>query len=209
MIYHDWKAVHIHIPKCAGSTIEQEFAPGVNPTKFDWNYFTGFSKSHRLYLQHAPAQSVRDFYDHDLSEYFWFAYVRNPWAKAVSDFHWMPKQKHNTFEDYLLVKNGFEEILKPKKFRRTWRGDHIWPQDKFLLGRDGELLVDFVGKVEDFEAGMTHICEKIGRNPCVKLPKANKGHYRGGYRSHYEHQWMIDLIAERDQWVIEEHGYEF
>ena len=47
------------------------------------------------------------------------------------------------------------------------------PQHDFLFDRDGEQLVDYIGRFEELQAGFDHVCKAAGI-PVTKLPHANE-----------------------------------
>ncbi|MCG2432091.1 sulfotransferase family 2 domain-containing protein [Aequorivita xiaoshiensis] len=142
MINHKHKVIFIHIPKCAGSSIETAFGIDVNNNDCDKNNIFGWDDTNKIYLQHATPQELIDFNiisrEH-WSEYYKFIVVRNTWDKVMSDFFWFKETKKfkGLLEDYLYAKNDFSRFMK--KGENTYRGDHLTPQIDYMY-LDGKLI---------------------------------------------------------------------
>src|SRR5690606_31345973 len=108
MISHKLKIIFIHIPKCAGSSVKDYY---FNKPKLDWrqpNYelLYGWCPKRRIHLQHATPKELietelipKEIWD----SYFKFAFVRNPWDRAYSDYLWIQKDRNvkGDFKDYI------------------------------------------------------------------------------------------------------------
>lgn len=170
--------IFIHVPKCAGSTVTSLLSSAVR-----WNDLElGVSKFgeaiHPLYMarfglwKHASAPEVRNIIGSDrFSQYFSFAFVRNPTARAVS-FYTFVRKLHQSSQDEaraniekwpatkaMLATGNFSEFIRHPEF-------HKEPHMHDLLAEKTEdghrILVDLVGKVEAFEKDMRRICATIG-----------------------------------------------
>jgi hypothetical protein len=89
------KCIFVHIPKTGGTSIEDSiWGP-------DWSQRTeeqlwmgvvrpGFNKYQSAGLQHLLASQIRqEAGTTTFAECFSFAFVRNPWDKVVSQFHYL------------------------------------------------------------------------------------------------------------------------
>ena len=74
MISHKHKCIFIHIPKCAGSSIETAFGVDVNNNTLNEEYLFGWDSVNKLYLQHATPQQLIDF--KLIAEENWKAYYK-------------------------------------------------------------------------------------------------------------------------------------
>ena len=108
MINHSNKCIHIHISKCAGSTIENAFGlTQQRVNKPDFNSLFGWSEKHKLFLHHATPQELFDnnlIDEETWNKYFKFIIVRNPWESAYSDYFWFLRQQkvYDSFKNFLL-----------------------------------------------------------------------------------------------------------
>ena len=163
MINHKDKFIFIHIPKCAGTSIEQSL---FGKPYVDWD------AERKIWKQHSTAAQIREYYCENYNNYYSFTFVRNPWDKLVSDYFWI--QRHlkikDSFKNFLLLRGKFKDprLKYPPKSRRT-RYDHIIPQCNFLLDDRDEVIVDFIGRFENIQSDFDTICDRINI-PRKKLP---------------------------------------
>ena len=167
---------------------------------------------------HMGIEELASYYpDLELSEYFKFAFVRNPWDRLISVYH-----------DFLNRRNGKERIMNysgllKKEDTIYYRSDgfedfcfrfaesdwvnehHHRPQIDYLT-IDGKISVDFIGRFENVAEDWQKVCEAVG----VQLPlghaRASSG--RKSYRDYYNNETR-DCIAEVYKKDIEEFDYEF
>ena len=75
MINHKYKCIFIHIPRCAGSSVELAI-----DGRDWWNV--------DISQKHMTAESCKKLYKDYWDEYFKFSFVRNPWSMEVSWYYW-------------------------------------------------------------------------------------------------------------------------
>ena len=209
MICRQRKIIFIHIPKTGGTSIE-DIIWGTNRKQRSpeqlWMGIVGpgRNKYQTGGLQHLLAAQVRREVGADLfGACFKFAVVRNPWDKAVSQYVYM-KQRRD-----LRRRIGINRFSSFKTYlSRLHRFDHVqWmPQWRFLLDENGEMLMDFIGRFEDFEADVRNALAQVNI-PCNTLPHEKKGK-RDHYARYYdqESREMVAHIYAKD---IELFGYSF
>lgn len=186
MICHHHKCIFIHVPKNAGQSIEHVF---VDLLGLDWD--TRAPLLLRLNdqpelgpprLAHLKADEyVRYKYltQEMFDDYFKFAFVRNPWSRLVSIYKFLGYDKKIDFRPFLLgiFKNYIFE-------QQNW---FVGPQCDFVYSREGELLVDYLGRFEDLQNGFDFVCNQIGI-PLKKLPHINKSESNGVMRDQADEQ---------------------
>jgi hypothetical protein len=115
VICDDPKHVFVHVPRCAGTSIEQFLSPNTHPTSLNYRHFTGWDNERKIWLQHASMQQINDLYAGDLNGYFKFGFVRNPWDRSVSDYRWHMRELQLGFDR--AIDNWFaitpNELLSP------------------------------------------------------------------------------------------------
>jgi hypothetical protein len=163
-------------------------------------------------------------------EYFKFAFVRNPWARIVSSYinkiqRFREETQRHIIDRYsaLRFKMPFEEfirfLLEDPSGRDEGANRHWLSQHTFVSDKDGEFLVDFIGKIENIEHDFTLACHRIGL-PEIHLPwlnsregwKMNKQVMKQKdpfyYRRYYTSQTR-ELVRQRYSKDIELFEYEF
>ena len=210
MIIHAHKCVFIHTPKTGGMSFEKRFAPNLSLKRPNTKYFVGWNGKHKIWMQHASMQQVNDLYETDLTEYFKFGFVRNPWDRSVSDYVWLISKRRGknrgTFLNYLLSRGNFRRSLTVRS-NKNWRGDHVIPQFSFLFDSDGNQLVDFIGRFENLQADFDTVCDKIGIEQ-RKLPHLNKTKHKH-YTEHYDDRNVSKSLLKNMQKTLSSFGYEF
>ena len=200
MISHKHKFIFIHIPKCAGTSIEQSLFGKV---------YVEWDQERKIWKQHATASQIREYYCENYNNYYSFTFVRNPWDKIVSDYFWIQRNLKikDSFKNYLILKGKFDDsrLRFPPESRRT-RYDHIIPQCDFLLDDKGEAMVKFIGRFESIQGDFDTVCDKIGI-PRQQLPHKNKTKHKH-YTEYYDDETRR-IIAEKYAKDIEHFGYKF
>ena len=183
MISHKHKCIFVHIPKCAGTSIEKCFVGK------DWWDVDKRTK-------HIHASRAKKLYREHWDGYFKFSFVRNPWDLLVSWYN---------FKNVTL---DFKSFLTEYEF--DYRGRWWWPKSlfytDFLLQQDGTELVDFIGRFENLQEDFNVVCDKIGI-PRQDLPHARKSKHKH-YTEYYDDETR-QIVAEKYAKDIEYFGYEF
>ena len=154
-------------------------------------------------LQHGHI-SLRQLRPHlsaeEFSAYFKFAFVRNPFDRFVSYCAFMTRAEGQFERD---PKGVMRRILSNPSAHR-----HILfqPQNSFVTGEDGELLADYVGRVEQMQQSYDEVCQMIGI-PSRTLDKVNSSR-RGHYRDYYDPE-LVDEVAKLYARDLELFGYEY
>lgn len=196
MISNDKKCVFIHVPKCAGSSINQDL--NLKPV--------GFSG-------HSPASYHSEF----LADYFSFTFIRNPYDRVVSAYKYFRKLKegHRWYKRNKIIsdvanKMDFKEFVNhiPDFIKLMKReegsfesGIHFQPFYYFL-----DEPVEYIGRFENIQHDYFNIRSRINL-PLKNLPKTNSTN-NSNYRELYieESKNVVYNIYKED---IEEYNYEF
>ncbi|HTW82732.1 MAG TPA: sulfotransferase family 2 domain-containing protein [Candidatus Sulfotelmatobacter sp.] len=228
-VSHGYQFIFIHIPKTAGSSMLQalhtedaaweflnqnawprffESPNGVEMFR-DMRGFFALNQISHFMEQHLPARILRQMVPAEVwSNYFKFAFVRNPWDLVVSTyvyFHEIFKQYPETAKTaadiaFISTNVDFSNYVRARPYFASEPG--YLP---FITDKRGELIVDFVGRVETVDADMAEIGRRIGREIALphlnRLPRAN---YREYYTPHTR-----ELVAREFAREIEMFGYEF
>lgn len=194
MPYCDEKRViFLHIPKTGGTTIKEMFGikqlddpdPTIVPSP-----------------QHLTSKQLRERLGDDKFEaYYKFTFVRNPWARMVSDYFWrqqLPK-KRPVLPFGEFIRNA-QRIVNSGGYYDQEFGDHFIPQTHFTVDADD------VFKFEAFEGGLRAVAARLGLDTGPIPPKPGKPHDR--YWTYYDEQSRSVIFdIYRDE--IEQFAYTF
>ena len=191
IISHKHKFISLDPPK-TGTNYRQNLL---------WNY-GDFVKD----LQHANLEEVRNyFHQYDLSDYFTFTFVRNPWKRYLSWFHHFSKVNHNHDLSPQKFYNFMFRYLSKKPQTKISR--ITLPQSYWFENQD-EINVNFIGCLENLKEDMEFVLRKIEINPPMRNEAANKSKYKLNFHDAYN-QELIDLVAKKEKRVIELNRYDF
>ena len=146
------KFIFFHTPKVAGSSLNAALRKYANiPSSRLYNYlldYVGTSKFFGVYPRHiSPFQLSKYLPERKFNSYTKFAFVRNPFDWHVSQYHFHRQNDFAVF--YPIFKEmDFDEYL-------IWAKDNVHlsksNQYEFLSDGNGQLMVDFIGKIETIE----------------------------------------------------------
>ncbi|MGH9326231.1 MAG: sulfotransferase family 2 domain-containing protein [Terriglobia bacterium] len=206
MISHEHRCIFVHVPRTGGTSIEDVIWPGDRSEAQLW--MGCVSRYHNKYqtggLQHLLARQIRQEVGASVfDDYFKFAFVRNPWDKAVSQFSYMAQRPDLRELIGMAADVTFAEYLRAIQLHLHVQWER---QVEFLRDENGECMVDFVGRFESIRQDARFIFEQIGVS-CEELPRENPSCHRN-YREYFDgetRERVRQLYAED----IEVFGYEF
>jgi hypothetical protein len=149
---------------------------------------------HITLAQLKPHMSPEDF-----ASFFKFAFVRNPFDRFVSYASFITREVGHFDRDPQKVMRYF--LANP-----PWNHILFRPQHEFVTDGKGELLTDFIGRVETMQQSYDEIAARIGI-PTATLDVVNSSR-RSDYRQYYD-QALIDGVAKLYARDLELFGYEF
>lgn len=193
--------IFIHIYKCGGMTVRKVLSENLPVNEF--------------HLSHSTAKEImKYFYDSQGLFYFHtafkFAFIRNPFDWVVSLFEFIRgNPEHENYEETRDM--DFENFCQ-------WNADAIKNKKKningtlntlteFLYDDDGNLLVDFVGRVENFDKDFEVVAKRL-RFPFLGLPKVNQSERIADYREYYndKSRKIVEIAFAED---LKRFDYEF
>lgn len=198
----------VHIEKAAGTSIQNALRPFAPPVKdHHWRRRLGWlGPLNRLGLyralefpEHAPARAVKRCLPGAVYDgLFKFAFVRNPWDRLVSRHAHLLRSTDRRRHHLVKQMKNFEDFIAWEIQRRAF-------QFQYVLGNDGQSIVDFVGRYERLAEDFARVCARIGVK--AELPHANISEHRD-YRTYYTPETR-ELVARQFQRDIELFGYNF
>ena len=200
MISLSHQCVFVHIPKCAGQSVETAFLNEMNLT---WKQRAVLLLRSKVgsdpkeappKLAHLMARQYVDLHylpENLFKSYFVFSMVRNPWARVYSFYKYTTKQKIS-FDDYVSTK--FAKIFQK----------HYWfmaPQTDYLCDKSGRLIVENIIRLENSQE-ISQVFGQLGFSN-INLPHVNistkSTHCPDSYKSAYgekSYQIVQDLYHE-------------
>lgn len=196
----DWRRrgiVFVHIAKAAGTSI-----------------------NHALYgrfMGHPRAAEIRRYGGAAVNALPFFSVTRNPWDRLVSAYRFARRGggvggAAAGMRDSALYR--VPEFDSFERFVREWlagrdlrRLDNVFqPQSAFVCSRDGRLLVDHLGRVEDLAPTLAFIERHVG--PIAPIARINPSGERVDYRSFYTPD-LARLVGDLYREDAERFGYDF
>ena len=197
-----YKCIYIHIPKNAGTSIQKILFPEYPKV------------GHKSLLYHKLYNKKK------FNDYFKFAFVRNPWDRLVSAYHFLIKGGLNENEpgakrwaEQLRIKgiNSFENFvtsIPDSTFSCFFLNHrHLRPQYLWLTDEKGRLAVDFIGKIENFEFDIGFLKNNLGiinQNKQIKNNSTAHDYYKNLYTNR-----MKKIVEDYYKKDISLFGYRF
>lgn len=174
--FHEkYKCIFIHVPKTAGSSIERVIY-----------------QTDKWLVGHVKASDYVKFDKDKFESYFSFGFVRNPYDRVVSAYHYLKNDSPDpcdikwgrlhinnlTFEEFILRLQ--DEEFKEKILLKN----HFSFQYKYLCDENMNILVNFVGKFEQLNSDFKKILNILYReDSLVHINKSKHLNYRDYYNS--------------------------
>jgi len=191
----DSRSIYVHIPKTAGVSINTSLYDGP----------TGIHKSAAMFQKAFSKQEYSDF--------FKFAFVRNPWDRLVSAYLFMKKGgKHDSdkqwAQEHLAPYSTFEDfVIRWLNKENIQLGIHFKSQKSFIcLPTKSDHEMDFIGYFETLQADYNFVRKQLSTGET--LSSRNRNNDRKDYRTYYtpETQAIVSEVYKED---IELLGYDF
>lgn len=188
------RAIFVHIPKCAGVAVKRAL-------------FDNLSGGHMKLTAYC-----RVFEPELFLTYFKFTFIRNPWDRLVSAYHFLRGGGYgvadrNWFDRELSNYRDFDEFVRNwLRQENIHKHIHFHPQVEFLEDQNNSgIKVDFIGLYENIESDFTHIATRLGVSN--RLQKGNASSHKS-YKDYYceTTREIVRKIYLRD---IERFGYDF
>tara|TARA_A100001515_G_scaffold141909_1_gene139664 strand:+ start:378 stop:947 length:570 start_codon:yes stop_codon:yes gene_type:complete len=187
MINHEHKFIFVRVAKTASTSIITKLPKSFNSCK-GWKY-----DCNHIPIWHLKANLDKDVFD----TYFKFAFVRNPFERAVSIVEYVNAFNRDNGFPHLIC--DFKEFYV-KEFTNEQEKSKYSSQYDFIKG------CDFVGKLENLQEDFNIVCDKIGIRR-QKLPHKNKTNHRH-YTEYYDEETR-EIVAKKYAKDIEYFEYKF
>lgn len=193
--------VFIHIPKTAGASVQRALEP-VDPVII----------GHDIHSPHYMSlpDYLRTYADREI---FSFCFVRNPWDRLVSGYHYLKKggsneQDARDAETYLSRYADFDAFVRkgltwPRR-KKTLEQVHLKPQVHWVTEK-GKVLVSWTGRFERLSEDMEVLATNLGVP--LQLPHVNRSDH-SEYRAYYTPKTQA-IVAKVYADDIRAFGYTF
>ena len=197
----DLRAIFIHVPKAAGTSVRRALY--------------GTKSFHIPAIRYLAADKDR------FERYFKFCFVRNPWDRVCSAYHylWIKRHADQSFPDHRWASHYLSEIKNFGEFVARLDDDqdfcvtvrryiHFRDQADWVTapGNRTRPLVDFIGRYERLDEDYRALETRLGLS--VPLPSERVRRDRRDFRELYDSR-MVDVIARIYATDIELFGYNF
>lgn len=170
MISHHDKCLFVHVPKCAGQSIENFFLERIG---LDWkkraplllrpNDVPELGPPRLAHLKADEYVDKKWMTQGQFDEYFKFTVVRNPWDRVASFYRFRGFDRFSSFPTFV------RKHLPDQMRNKAW---FFCPQAEYVLDREKRVLVDFVGRFETLAEDFATVCRHLGI-PEARLPHVN------------------------------------
>lgn len=176
--------VFFHIPKTGGISVSNAL-------------FKGVSWGHRNVEYYQKVLGIKRF-----DESFKFTFVRNPYDRLWSAFHFLKKGGLNDIDRHFSQKElsnyDFDSFVSDGlKQEKILGWVHFKPQHSFVCDKDGILCVDYVGRLETMKKSYKEVCEILGsdiplghhnksQKPPFKISDKNKAIIKSVYKKDFD-----------------------
>ncbi len=198
-VYPNLRTVFVHIPKTGGSTV-------TTLLKRDHLLSRRVNERHPQDEERATISGLLKLVGDEADDYYKFAFVRNPWDRFVSAYHYVCQRRPDLTE--VSDCGSFDEFMAtfardPDRFLKI---RYFIPQSYFLTARSGEMPIDFIGRFERFDDDLKVVMKQLGlRRSTVRHRKKTA---RSDYRDYFDDD-SRDVVAQAYARDIELFGYSF
>ncbi|MGB0723458.1 MAG: sulfotransferase family 2 domain-containing protein [Gammaproteobacteria bacterium] len=194
MLCHALNCLFVHIPKTGGQTVTRSL---LDAAGLDWeqrdqcllraNPDPAAGPPRLAHLTLDEYRTLGYLHEGEIDTHFSFAFVRNPWARLVSEYLFYPV-RHHSFREFVL--HHFPGPGADDHETGNDRYRHILPQHRFVCDSEGRPHVDFIGRFENLEADFQTAMERLGR-PDIRLAQAGNSH-AGGFARALRHRGLVE-----------------
>jgi hypothetical protein len=167
VICHNKKCIYIHIPKTAGTSVEQ-FLRDHGRNGLEYHGVRGGRSMH-----HFTAFDLKRENPSIFNIYYKFSIIRNPYDRLLSEYYWTPipgigYKSRQTKADFITY---VSKVVNQKLFYDNIFNDHFIPQYLFIYNGKNS-LVDQLFRYEDLDWTVDYLKKKLDIN--INFPNLNK-----------------------------------
>lgn len=159
---HQYRAVFIHIPKCAGTSILQAFG------------HTG-ARDHGRWTDYQRADRA------NFSDYFKFSFTRCPVKRLHSTYQYLKNGGNGGRRDLALAdqvgvnRHDFHDFVFTQLTPTLIQQELLfWEQSSFIFDQKDNLMIDFLGRVETLDEDLDEILQRLKIPPTKGVAHLNR-----------------------------------
>lgn len=206
--------IFVHIPKTGGTALtlalearamKDDILIGDTPkARARKGRLAGIKSAGRLW-KHSTLADIRGLAsDVEISEFFTFTLVRNPWDRVVSYFHWLQVQNFAHPAVGLAKTHDFTGFLNHAQTKTALR---MWPAHAYMRDAMGRERANLYARLEHLDEDLAPFEAHVGFR-VTPLARANVSDRVRDYRGFYSDADAA-LLAEICAEDIAQFGYRF
>lgn len=212
LISHKCKFITIDIPKTGTRSLRETLRP--------LNVLDIIGGEDDRFKQHGTTleckYDLQSFLGYDFDEYFSFCIVRNPWERYLSFFKYYKEKA----EEYLQT-TDYSKWTKPQILQGELASNLFTNKDEqkilkiiintnknqaeYYTNENQEIIVSHIAKFENIQKEFDYFCGTVGLDK-VQLLHKNNSTSQISCSDIYD-QELIDLVAEKEKYIIDKYGY--
>lgn len=210
-ISHQYRFVFFANPKTGSSTVRQLLDPysDVRPARS----YAERTAENPFHPHMRPEEARRVFRElgWDFDGYFKFVFVRNPWARLVSFYEHVRRDREETrpFDEWIYS-------VRPRRVGGVEHRDEPWRSygdcsiESFIKDSSGGVLVDKVIRLEDIDDALLPFLTALGLpvDENAPIPRKNPGEVRRPYPEYYKAD-SAEHVRDLYRYDIVNYGYSF
>lgn len=194
--WHRAGVIFVHIPKAAGTSIADAL----------------YGRS----MGHMTAVEIRLFCPRLFARCATFAVSRNPWDRLVSAYEFVKQggtREAAVWGRPVYRDSAFESF---ERFVRDWLQeqdlhslDYVFqPQYRFVEDRRGNIIVDYVGRIERMDGVEMYVADVTGV-AALAVPTKNVVQRRAHYRRYYPDAGLVNCVGDLYRRDVDLFNYDF
>ena len=206
MLSHEFRTIVVHVPKTGGQSVETVF---LRKLGLSWeerarlllrpNRDPALGPPRLAHLYASEYVALGYVSPQDFARYFKFSIVRNPWARAVSQFKFAYQRANMPFAEFV------DAVVAGGGRLATQR--HADTQHRYLYDGDGVCLVDRILRFETLAGDFGEVSQRIF-GESLPLDRTNVSPDRTDYRR-FHTPALADMIGGKYRVDVETFGYSF
>ena len=205
-------AVFVWVPKCAGTSLwtsivgeERPYLASPRDVREQFPQRGMVTFGHQSYTQLVEKGLVSREFD---QRAFKFAFVRNPFDRTVSLFHYLKTTRHlhenTSFRTFCYLIR--DRAFAPVGLFNHYGLSQCSPQHEWLVDSQGNLIVEFIGRFENMQEDYERLSSHLGvrTKSLMHLNKTERDRY-----SDYYDEECREIVASFYREDLERFGYQF